>query len=166
MSKRARDPASGPGGREAPPPPPAHPSSSSSAAAAAAEEEEEEPEDPLIALRRRALRQYAAYTAPARAAVTVRVGAGGAAWHPLFAHQAFPLGRIFGYRAPRVAVTYTDPELRVAAAGAAEAVKLDAVVPRPDMSGKLVSAPRDGRAWPHPPARPPARPRARPLAPH
>jgi GNAT superfamily N-acetyltransferase len=145
------------------PPPPSPPQKQDDASGPESEEEEEEEEeDPLVALRKRAVRQNPDYVAKAHDCIRIAVApapllllhlpppppsaaaaAAGAplaplTFAPLFVHQGFPGEVVFGYKDARISVSYTDPDLRMAVVGSASAVKTDAAVPAPDMSGRLI----------------------------
>lgn len=128
-------------------------------AQAAAQSVDEEQEDPLIAIRKRAIRQNPTLTASAKESLKIAVlrdttekktvlSAESSEssihwWTPVFTHQLFPLEKVFGYKNPLVRIVYSDPELRISVQGNADSVKSDVTIPNPSMNGKLLRVSAD-----------------------
>jgi GNAT superfamily N-acetyltransferase len=124
---------------------------------------EEIQEDPLITIRKRAIRQNPTLTANAKESLKIAVlrdtdkisfsssSSSSSStsisdtswWSPVFTHQLFPLEKVFGYKNPLVRIIYSDPDLRISVQGNAESVKAEVTIPNPSMNGKLVRVSAD-----------------------
>jgi GNAT superfamily N-acetyltransferase len=132
--------------------------------ASAAQVDNDEPEDPLIAIRKRAIRQNPTLTTSAKASLKIALvrdvlssssstsssssssNVDNSAiqwWTPVFTHQLFPLEKVFGYKNPLVRIVYSDPDLRISVQGNADSVKSDVTIPNPSMNGKLLRVSAD-----------------------